>query len=632
MTDVIRVEKINEVHMKVISDAGILQEISDFFSFRPANYKFNPKYKARVWDGYIRLITPFKPFLYIGLLDQLKEFSSMREYKLEIDPLLSVKEEIPDNYGYDLAKEIGIKLTLRDYQNEYIVNAIRNSRSLSLSPTSSGKSLMIFLIQQYYWRLSQKRTLIIVPTIQLVHQMAGDFIDYGCDPENIYKIQGGVDKNTEAPITISTWQSLQKQPKEWFDQFGVVMGDEAHLFTAKSLISILEKCTEAEYRFGFTGTISDDSKCLDKNSLILTNRGKVKISDLNVGDLVYSYNEETEQIELKPVVRVMNNGNKKNLIKIITKSGSINVTEDHKIYTQRGWIMAKDLTKEDRIAKIIIIDKIEFDEITSIEKIEYNDDVFDIEVKDNHNYFANNHLVHNCHRLVLSGLFGPIKKYVSTKNLIDSGTVATFNIKALVLKYPKEMKKNFRINLKKIQKEKRFHAEKEFIVNNEKRNLFIRNLVWSLEGQNNLILFELVEKHGKVLEPLLRKEDRHLHFIHGDISGEERERIRHLVENDPQKNHNILASFGTFSTGSNLKKLDNLILASGSKSEIRILQSIGRTLRKGNGSDKATLYDIADDLSEGSFSNYTLEHFKKRIDIYGSEQFPFKIYDIDLYQ
>jgi superfamily II DNA or RNA helicase len=276
------------------------------------------------------------------------------------------------------------------------------------------------------------------------------------------------------------------------------------------------------------------------------------------------------------------------------------------------------------------MNNIEFEEITSIEEMEYDDDVFDIEVEDNHNYFANDHLVHNCHRLVLAGLFGEIKRFVSTKDLIESGNVATFNIKALVLNHPKEIKDSFRSKIKTIQKEKRFHAEKEFIINNEKRNLFIRNLTWSLKDQNNLILFELVEKHGKVLEPLLRREDRELHFIYGNTPGDERERIRHLIENDAEKKHDILASYGVFQAGISIKRLDNLILASGSKSEIRILQSIGRTLRKGNGSDDATLYDIADDISYGSYINYTLEHFKKRIEIYSSEQFPFRIYNIDL--
>jgi superfamily II DNA or RNA helicase len=160
--------------------------------------------------------------------------------------------------------------------------------------------------------------------------------------------------------------------------------------------------------------------------------------------------------------------------------------------------------------------------------------------------------------------------------------------------------------------------------------MFIRNLVWSLEGQNNLILFDLVEKHGKILEPLLRKEDRVLHFIYGGTKGDEREAIRHMVEEDKDKRHDILASYGVFSTGVNLQKLDNVIFASGSKSEIKVLQSIGRTLRKGNDADHATLYDIADDLSTGSFQNYTLKHFRKRIEIYGAQEFPFKVYTVDI--
>lgn len=495
MTESIAVEKIDEVHMRVRADPGTLQELSEFFAFRPPNYQFSPKFKARVWDGYIRLLSPFKPILYIGLLDQLRKFCELRDYSLTVDQGLRDEPDVPDDYGYELAKEIGSKLTLRDYQNDYVVNAIRKKRSLSLSPTSSGKSFMQYLITQHYYRAFQHRTLIIVPTISLVHQMAGDFVDYGCDPDLVYKIQGGVDKNTKSAITISTWQSLQKQPKEWFSQFKVIMGDEAHLFTGKSLSGIMEKCTDAPYKFGFTGTISQDSKT---------------------------------------------------------------------------------------------------------------------------------------HALILTGLFGEVKRFVSTKDLIDSETVASFKVNALVLRHSKETSSAFATAIKKTKAESRYHAEREFLINNTKRNTFIRNLVWSLEGQNNLILFELVEKHGKVLEPLLRKEGRVLHFIHGGTSGEERERIRHIIENDPEKKHDVLASFGTFATGVNLKKLDNLILASGSKSEIRILQSIGRVLRKGNGADDATLYDIADDISHGSYTNYTLDHFKKRVEIYSTEQFPFKIFNVNL--
>lgn len=497
MTDVVHVEQMNAVYLKVTADPGVRQEIANYFSFKPNGYQFHPSYKNRVWDGTIRLYNPMKPLLYVGLFPRLKKFVEGLGYDLKAPDHLMFGEEIPDDYGYKLAEEINCKFQPRDYQNQYIVDAIRDSRSLSLSPTSSGKSLIIYLIQQHYYRTYKHRTLIIVPTISLVHQMAGDFVDYGCDKDMIYKIQGGVDKNTDHPIVISTWQSLIKLPKEWFSQFGVVLGDEAHLFQAKSLQKIMEGLDECYYRHGFTGTLkSEESKT---------------------------------------------------------------------------------------------------------------------------------------HRLVLEGCFGSVRKHVTTKDLMDAGTVADFNVKAIVLSYSPDVRKNFKDALKKVtQTSKKYPAEREFIVNNHKRNIFIRNLLWSLQGQNNLVLFDLVEKHGKILEPLLRKDDRQLHFIYGATKGEERERIRHLIENDPLKQHDILASFGVFSTGVNLKRLDNVIFASGSKSEVKVLQSIGRTLRKGNGSDKATLYDIADDLSSGSYENYTLQHFRKRIEIYGQEQFTYKIYTVDI--
>lgn len=499
--DIIKVEKVNEVYMKVTSDPGIRQELMEYFSFRPPGYQFVPAFKNRMWDGFVRLYNPMKPYLYAGLLDYLSKFCEDREYIIEVSEDLVSNENIPDSYVEELAAELGTKLKPRDYQIQYVLNALRNNRSLSLSPTSSGKSFIIYLIQQHYFRNFNHRTLIIVPTISLVHQMAGDFIDYGCDPNLIYKIQGGIDKNTKAPIVISTWQSLIKQPKEWFDQFRVVLGDEAHLFQAKSLTTIMEKLTEAPYRHGFTGTISSESKV---------------------------------------------------------------------------------------------------------------------------------------HKLVLEGVFGPIKRFVTTKELMDEGTVADFKVKGIVLSYTNEDKKLLYKEIKDLKKKypnKKnivYNTERNFIFVNEKRNNFIKNLVHSLKNQNNLILFDQVEKHGKILEPLLRKEGRILHFIHGGMSGEERERIRHIIENDPEKKHDILASFGTMSTGVSIKRIDNAIFASGYKGEIKTLQSIGRTLRKGNGSDDAVLYDITDDLSHGSFQNHTLSHFKKRIEIYASEQFPFKIYTINI--
>jgi superfamily II DNA or RNA helicase len=498
MSDVINVEQINAVYLKINTESSVKFELEAYFRFQPQGYQFSPAYKNRVWDGWIRIFQPLKPVLYVGLFSKLRKFCEDRGYELNAPTHLMEGETVPDDYGYEIAKEVNCKFEPRDYQNKYIVDAIRDSRSLSLSPTSSGKSLIIYLIQQHYYRAFEHRTLIIVPTISLVHQMAGDFIDYGCDPSHIYKIQGGVDKNTVAPIVISTWQSLIKGlNKDWFSQFKVVLGDEAHLFQAKSLQKIMEGLDECYYRHGFTGTLkSEESKT---------------------------------------------------------------------------------------------------------------------------------------HRLVLEGCFGSVRKHVSTKDLMDDGTIADFNIKAIVLSHSIENRKAFKKALGKVQNtSQKYPAEREYLTNNNKRNIFIRNLLWSLKDQNNLVLFDLVEKHGKILEPMLHKEGRQLHFIYGATKGTERERIRHMIENDPIKQHDILASFGTFSTGINLKKLDNVIFASGSKSEVKVLQSIGRALRKGNDADKATLYDIADDLSVGAYQNYTLQHFRKRIEIYGTEQFEVKIYTVSI--
>ncbi len=497
MPDILNVEQKNAVHLVVTGDSGVRMELSEYFSFKPQGYQFSPAYKNRMWDGTIRLYQPLKPVLYVGLFPRLRKFCEERGYQLDAPDHLMNGETVPEDYGHELAAELKVPFKLRDYQNSYIVDAIKDGRSLSLSPTSSGKSLIIYLIMQHYAQAYEHRTLIIVPTISLVHQMAGDFVEYGFDGNMIHKIQGGAEKNTDKPVVVSTWQSLMKQPKDWFNQFNVVLGDEAHTFQAKSLQKIMESLSQCYYRHGFTGTLkSEESKT---------------------------------------------------------------------------------------------------------------------------------------HRLVLEGCFGSVRKHVTTKDLIDQGTVADFNIKAIVLSHDKPARKNFYTEFKKIKEaQKRYPAEREYLVNHHKRNMFIRNLLWSLEGQNNLVLFDLVEKHGKILEPLLQKDDRQLHFIYGATKGEERERIRHMIENDPIKQHNILASYGVFSTGVNLKKLDNVIFASGSKSEIKVLQSIGRTLRKGNGADKATLYDITDDLTHGSFENYTLQHFKKRIDIYGTEEFAFRIYNVDI--
>ena len=171
--------------------------------------------------------------------------------------------------------------------------------------------------------------------------------------------------------------------------------------------------------------------------------------------------------------------------------------------------------------------------------------------------------------------------------------------------------------------------EIEYLIGNHNRNRFIRNLAISLD-KNTLVLYQMVEKHGQVLFDMIkdRAGNRKVFFIHGGVDTEDRESVRQIVEKE--NNAIIVASFGTFSTGINIKNLHNIIFASPSKSRVRNLQSIGRGLRKSGGKEQATLYDIADDLRHGKHMNFTLRHFVERVKIYTEEKFTFKTYNIGL--
>ena len=174
-----------------------------------------------------------------------------------------------------------------------------------------------------------------------------------------------------------------------------------------------------------------------------------------------------------------------------------------------------------------------------------------------------------------------------------------------------------------------YKDELEYIISHNKRNNFIKNLVLSLKG-NTLVLFQYVEKHGQILYDMIKAEagDRHVFFIHGDVDSGERNAIRSIVEKE--KDAIIIASYGTYQRGINIKNLHNLVFASPSKSLVRVLQSIGRVLRKLNSKKYATLFDLADDLTWKNTKNHTIGHLLERLKIYISEKFKYRIYKVKL--
>ena len=269
MNDKVIIEKKNHSVLHVQCDFGIANELSDFFSFFVPGYKYMPAFRNKVWDGKIRLFNVQTNELTAGLYPFVKDFCDKRNYEVELSDENNYGSpdetvEVDPNKIMDFVKELNIQsrgepIAIRDYQFDAICHALHNKRSILLSPTGSGKSLIIYVLIKYYLAMLNsniQKVLIIVPTTSLVDQMYSDFQDYGMNVEDgCHKIYSGKEKMTNAGTVISTWQSIYKLPSKWFEQFGCVIGDECHGFKSKSLNSIMNKARDAEYRFGTTGTL-----------------------------------------------------------------------------------------------------------------------------------------------------------------------------------------------------------------------------------------------------------------------------------------------------------------------------------------------------------------------------------------
>lgn len=475
------IEKYNESFLLVTGNKHEEQELSDKFTFKVPGYKFMPAYKAGVWSGDIKLYNIKTKLIYTGLFQSIVDFASTQQYDVEYDPRLFSQTDFSVSQATKFIDSLNLpsSIDVRDYQLQTFIDAVRFSRKTFVSPTASGKSLMIYLIARYF----NLKTIIIVPTTGLIHQMADDFASYGYS-EPIDKISSGKSKNPNNQITVSTWQSIYKMPRQWYEQFDLVICDEVHLAKAQSLTNILTKMDKCKYRFGFTGTLDGT---------------------------------QTNQ-------------------------------------------------------------------------------------------------------MVIQGLFGPIKTVTTTTELIDNKHLSAFSVKCIVLQYPDQVKKD--------SKAFNYTEEIEYIVTNEARNNFIKNLAVSLEG-NTLVLFQFVDKHGKILRDKIEKNTkRPVFFVHGGVDGEERNNLRGFVEEN--QNSIIVASVATFSTGINIPSLKNIIFASPSKSRIRTLQSIGRVLRKSANKTQSVLFDVSDNLSWKSHKNYTILHFFERLKIYNEQNFPYKVYNVNL--
>lgn len=490
----IKIEKLNESYLRILTqEQSAFQELHDFFTFDVPGAKFTPQYRNKLWDGKIRLLDANRKTLYVGLEKYVKEYAA--ENGIEISSYEQDKEGVDSDTLNKFIEWLnlhdrGQPIQARDYQIDAIQKGINDERVLLLSPTASGKSLIIYALLRYHLEKG-RNCIVIVPTTSLVEQLYSNFEDYseknGWNADKYcQKLYSGFSKDIKSRVLLTTWQSIYKMPEAWFKQFDVVFGDEAHLFKATSLTSVMSKMTNVRYRIGTTGTI-DNTKV---------------------------------------------------------------------------------------------------------------------------------------NKLVLEGVFGPVHRVISTKELMDTQQVTKLNITCLILNHPEEARKMMR--------GAEYQDEMKYIISCESRNRFIRNLSIKLPG-NTLVLFQMVEKHGKVLyDSILEKvgDKRKVYFIYGGTETQDRENIRKFVESEDDAI--IIASYGVFSTGVNIPSIENIIFAYPSKSKIRNLQSIGRGLRLKNGKSVCNLYDISDNLSWKKKRNHTMNHLAERIKIYTEEKFEYSLVEVEL--
>lgn len=505
------IKKVDNTHLEIIcQDFDFVVLMREKFSFFADGYKFAPSYINKYWDGKIRLLkeTNLMP---LGLYEDVEKFCASQNHPYKRDPSI-VRYNLPvekfENFVTNLNIHTGGEsIDPYEYQITAAHWALEMQRGILLSPTSSGKSLIQYMIIRLLEKMVDGMSMIvIVPTVGLVAQMIGDFCDYSSEidwngEKMIHGIKGGVSKETDKHIIVSTYQSLAKVDKSFFEQFDICMVDEVHTATAKSITRVVEACVNATYKIGLTGTL-DEAK-------------------------------------------------------------------------------ANEMT--------------------------------------------------------LKGLFGPVFEVITTRQLMDMNRVANLDIKMAMIVHPEEDRKLLRSaprgekdekTGKKKRRKATYQEEMAHIVASPKRNKFIMRLASKLEG-NTIIMINEIE-HGENLVKWLKEglPHKNIYLYTGAVNANDREEIRQAMEK--QDGAIIVGSLGTISTGISIKRLHNLVFAHPSKSKIKVLQSVGRLLRKSKFGNNVTMYDLVDDFRIGAYSNYVYDHGMERYRFYCEQQFDVEMLDVEI--
>lgn len=489
----INVSKINESIVFVECSNTIAQELYNYFSAHTENYRFSPAYKQGRWDGRLRIFNITNHQLPIGLSYKLKEFSDQGKYSIsfnyQIGELVSKEEFI------SFVESLNLPFPPYDYQLKSAYDALRNKHLNIQSVTGSGKSLSIYLVIRWL-ETKNIKTLLIVPKVQLVEQMFGDFLDYGWEDveDKCCRIYGGQKRLLNKNVIISTYQSLYADAKKGqigqdyidFSSIEALIIDECHSSKNTSINTISKKTFNSSYRIGYSATYPEENSA--------------------------------------------------------------------------DWF-------------------------------------------------------------TIVGTTGRIKQYTTYQKLQDDNQIANLKIKVIKLNYPQSVRKlNYETN------KGNYADEVNYINLQSSRMDFIVKLISKIEG-NTLVFFIKKENQGIPLYNKIKNElpNKKVFYIDGSVSVSDRESIRSQME--ASGDVILVGSFGCISEGTNIKRIHNIVFAASYKSEIKVLQSIGRSLRLWNDKEHATLYDLVDNLKYIDkdhgiwYSNSTLEHGKKRFDIYKEQKF-----------
>ena len=625
----------DEVNIKFVGlPLEARKKLSNKFKYQVPYAKYHPAYRLGRWDGMVSLFSIGGE----GYLSQLETiFNILDSMNLQVTDLEDHRNKvnlslnpIDENYWINQGvvwpsghQNEGNPILLRDYQVDAINKFLTNPQALQELATSSGKTIITATLSHICESIG--RTLTIVPNKSLVEQTEEDFLNVGLDVGVYY----GDRKDLYKTHTICTWQSLE-------------------VLNKKSRRQDPDTLTLSKFLDGVKAVIVDE--CFDGDTLITTPSGKIPIKDLKAGDKIINFCENTLKYKEDTIIQVHKNLTTSSLEPMLEltfdNNQTIKVTANHKFLTTTGWVRADELTNYMEVININTYKQHEYQNIKNVTKfmhkkiIEKPTEVYNLHIEDDHNYIANEVIVANCHRSSAE-----ILRNLLTRNLVNApirwgltGTVPKLpyeyesifasigpvigGIKAHELQ-EQGVLSNCHVHIKQLLdfvEFKSYQEELKYLVTTGDRIQYIGNLIKEIaKSGNTFVLVDRIES-GKQLETYLDNSEQ-VSFVSGAVKTKDRKETYDEIKSADNKI--IIATYGVASTGINIPRIFNLVLLEPGKSFTRVIQSIGRGLRKANDKDHVEIYDIS------STCKYSKKHLLERKRYYSEAKYPFTVEKID---